>query len=61
MIVRWPGKRFAVILLTNRNGPEVYTIALKIAKLFIPDADSVRASQVVVGPDSGAHPLPRMT
>jgi CubicO group peptidase (beta-lactamase class C family) len=61
VIVRWPRKRFAVILLTNRNGPEVYTIALKIAKLFIPDADSVRASQVVVGPDSGAHPLPRTT
>jgi len=59
VIVRFPSHRFTVIVLTNRNDPEPYTTALAIAKLFIPDADAKRASQVVVGPDSGARPLPR--
>lgn len=59
VIVRWPHKHFTVILLTNRNDPEPYTTALALAKLFMPDADAVHASQVVVGPDSGARPLPK--
>jgi CubicO group peptidase (beta-lactamase class C family) len=59
VMVRWPRRHFTVVLLTNRNGPEPYTLALGIAKLFFADADSVRASQVVVGPDCGARLLPR--
>ena len=58
VIVRYPKSHFSVIVLTNRNDPAPYTVALAIAKLFIPDADAKRASQVVVGPDSGARPLP---
>jgi CubicO group peptidase (beta-lactamase class C family) len=57
VIVRYPSRHFTVIILTNRNDPEPYTTALAIAKLFIPDADGTRASQVVVGPDSGARPI----
>lgn len=59
VIVRWPRRRFTVVVLTNRNDPEPYTLALAIAHLFFPDADAVRASQVVVGPDSAARPLPK--
>ena len=58
VIIRYPRHHFTVIVLTNRNDPEPYSLALAIAKLFIPDADATRASQVVVGPDSGARPLP---
>jgi CubicO group peptidase (beta-lactamase class C family) len=58
VIVRYPNRHFTVIILTNRNDPEPYTTASAIAKLFIPDADETRASQVVVGPDSGARPMP---
>jgi CubicO group peptidase (beta-lactamase class C family) len=57
VIVRYPSRHFTVIILTNRNDPEPYTTALAIAKLFIPNADQTRASQVVVGPDSGARPM----
>ena len=57
VIVRWPQQHFTVIVLTNRDDAEPYSLALKIAKLYLPDADRVRATQVVVGPDSGAHPL----
>ena len=58
VIVRYPSRHFTVIILTNRNEPEPYTTALAIAKLFIPNADETRASQVVVGPDSGVRPMP---
>jgi CubicO group peptidase (beta-lactamase class C family) len=51
-IVRWPKRHFTVIVLSNRNAPEAYSLALAIAKLFFADADVPRASQVVVGPDS---------
>jgi hypothetical protein len=57
--VRGPARHLTVILLSNRDEGDPYTLALAIAKLFLPDADRVRAAQVVVGPDSGAHPLPR--
>jgi CubicO group peptidase (beta-lactamase class C family) len=57
VIVRYPRRHFTVIILTNRNEPEPYTTALAIAKLFFPDADATRASQIVVGPDSGARPM----
>jgi CubicO group peptidase (beta-lactamase class C family) len=58
VIVRFPQHRFTVIILTNRNDPEPYTTALAVAKLFVPEADAKRAEQVVVGPDSGARPIP---
>ena len=59
VIVRFPAHHFTVIILTNRNDPEPYGAALAIAKLYFADADAVRATQVVVGPDSGAHRLPQ--
>jgi CubicO group peptidase (beta-lactamase class C family) len=58
VIVRYPQRGFTVVILTNRNAPEPYATALAIAKLYFADADRIRASQVAVGPDSGAHPLP---
>ncbi|MBS0579480.1 MAG: beta-lactamase family protein [Proteobacteria bacterium] len=58
VIVRWPGRHFSVVVLTNRNDPEPYTLALAIAQAYLPDIDVTRATQVVVGPDSGARPLP---
>jgi CubicO group peptidase (beta-lactamase class C family) len=59
VILRFPKRRFTIVILTNRNEPEPYTTALAVAKLFIPEADAARASQVVVGPDSGARPMPQ--
>jgi CubicO group peptidase (beta-lactamase class C family) len=59
VIVRWPARHFTVIVLTNRNDPEPYTLALAIAKACLPDVDATRATQVVVGPDSGARPIPQ--
>jgi len=59
VIVRWPQQRFSVVVLSNRDDAEPYELALKIAKLYLPDADRVRATQVVVGPDSAAHPMPK--
>ena len=59
VIVRWPQQHLTVIILSNRNDPEPYTLALALAGLVYPEAARVRASQVVVGPDSGARPLPR--
>jgi CubicO group peptidase (beta-lactamase class C family) len=58
VIVRWPGRHFTVVILTNRNDPEPYTLALAIAQAYLPDIDVTRATQVVVGPDSGARPMP---
>ncbi len=37
VIVRWPQKRFTVIVLTNRNDPEPYRLARKIAALYLPE------------------------
>ncbi len=59
VIVRWPQRHFTVIVLTNRNDPEPYTLALAIAQACLPDVDLTRAGQVVVGPDSGARPIPK--
>jgi len=33
-IVRWPGQKLTVIVLSNRNDPEPYPLALEIARLF---------------------------
>lgn len=36
VIVRWPKRHFTVVVLTNRNDPEPYRLALKIADLYLP-------------------------
>src|SRR5688572_18466105 len=38
VIVRYPGRKLTVIVLTNRNDPEPYPTALLIAQLFLPSA-----------------------
>ena len=58
VIVRWPARHFTVILLTNRDAPEPYALALAIAKLYLPEADAQRASGAPTGPDPNARPLP---
>ena len=40
VIVRWPQRRLTVVLLSNRNEPEPYRIALEIGALFMQDATS---------------------
>lgn len=35
VIVRWPQRRFTVIVLTNRDGPEPYALARRIAARFL--------------------------
>jgi CubicO group peptidase (beta-lactamase class C family) len=35
VIVRWPGRRLTVVILTNRADPEPYETALRIAALFL--------------------------
>ncbi len=37
VIVRWPGKRTTVVLLSNRNDPAPYQTALAIGRLFLAD------------------------
>jgi CubicO group peptidase (beta-lactamase class C family) len=34
VIVRWPQRRFSVVILSNRDGPEPYRTALEIARVF---------------------------
>jgi CubicO group peptidase (beta-lactamase class C family) len=58
VIVRYPRRHFTVIVLTNRDAPEPYPLALAIAKLYIPDADAGRAAGGAEGPDFRARPLP---
>jgi CubicO group peptidase (beta-lactamase class C family) len=58
VIVRYPRRHFTVIVLTNRDAPEPYALALAIAKLYLPDADAQRASGSAEGPDPLARPLP---
>lgn len=38
VIVRWPQRHFTVIVLSNRNDPEPYRLALKIADLYLADS-----------------------
>jgi CubicO group peptidase (beta-lactamase class C family) len=58
VIVRYPAHRFSVVVLTNRDGPQVYSTALQIARIFLPAADGSRARAGALGPDSRARPLP---
>lgn len=59
VIIRYPKRRLTVIVLSNRNDPETYPVALAIAKLYFPEADKVRAATSVTGPDSAARPMPK--
>jgi CubicO group peptidase (beta-lactamase class C family) len=59
VIVRWPRRHFTVIVLTNRDAPEPYVLALAIARLYLPDAEVPRASGSAAGPDPGKRPLPQ--
>lgn len=36
VIVRYPQRRLTVVLLSNRNDPEPYRLALRIAQLYLP-------------------------
>jgi len=56
VIVRFPQHRLSVVVLTNRDDPEPYYLALAIAKIYLPSADAVRAAHAATGPDSDAHP-----
>jgi CubicO group peptidase (beta-lactamase class C family) len=58
VIVRWPSHHFSVIVLTNRDEPEPYPLALAIAKLYRPDAEAGHATGSAAGPDPLARPLP---
>jgi CubicO group peptidase (beta-lactamase class C family) len=56
VIVRYPTHHLSVVVLTNRDEPEPYFLALAIAKVYLPGADSVHAARAATGPDAGAHP-----
>lgn len=58
VIIRYPRRHFTVIVLTNRDAPEPYALALAIAKLYVPEADSGSAAGSATGPDPRARPLP---
>lgn len=38
VIVRWPQRHLTVVVLSNRNAPEPYRLALKIADLYLPNS-----------------------
>ena len=62
VVVRFPGARAGVFVLTNRNAPAPYRMALAIARLFIPeahDAANEAAASHEAGPDPNARPLPK--
>lgn len=59
VIVRWPRRHFTVIVLTNRDAPEPYGLALAIASLYLPEAAAVRAAPGAAGPSAEARPLPQ--
>ncbi len=59
VMIRYPRRHFTVIVLTNRDAPEPYALALAIAKLYLPDADAQRAAGGAAGPDAHARPLPQ--
>jgi CubicO group peptidase (beta-lactamase class C family) len=56
VIVRFPAHQLSVVVLTNRDEPEPYFLALAIAKVYLPTADAVHAARAATGPDSDAHP-----
>jgi CubicO group peptidase (beta-lactamase class C family) len=58
VIVRYQRRHFTVIVLTNRDAPEPYDLALAIAQLYFPDANPERAAHSATGPDPRARLLP---
>jgi CubicO group peptidase (beta-lactamase class C family) len=58
VIVRYPQRHFTVIVLTNRDNPETYPLALAIADVYMPGANNVHAVRSLAGLDSGARRLP---
>lgn len=38
VIIRWPQRHLTVVVLTNRNDPEPYRLAMKIAAVYLPAA-----------------------
>ena len=38
VIIRWPQRHLTVVVLTNRNDPEPYRLAMQIAQLYLPDS-----------------------
>jgi CubicO group peptidase (beta-lactamase class C family) len=58
VILRYPRQRVSVVVLTNRDAPDVYDTALAIAELYLPGAAAVRARAAAAGPDSGAWLMP---
>jgi CubicO group peptidase (beta-lactamase class C family) len=56
VIVRYPKQRLTVVVLTNRDEPDPYFLALAIAKIYLPTADAVHAARAATGPDPDAHP-----
>jgi hypothetical protein len=36
VIIRWPRRHLTVVVLTNRNDPEPYRLAMRIADLYLP-------------------------
>ena len=58
VIVRYPRHHFTVIVLTNRDEPEPYPLALAIARLYLPDAEAGHATSSAAGPNPLARPLP---
>lgn len=52
VLVRWPKQRYTVVLLTNRDEPEPYALALEIAAAFGLES-GVRAGGAAEGPPSG--------
>lgn len=59
VIVRFPRRHFTVIVLTNRDEPEPYRLALSIARLYFPDAAAQHAAGSASGPDPNARLIPR--
>ncbi len=59
VIIRYPRRHFSVVVLSNRDAPEPYALALAIAKLYLPDADAQRAAGGAAGPDPLTRPLPQ--
>jgi hypothetical protein len=54
--LQFTAAHFTVVVLTNRDAPEPYGLAL--AKIYLPDADAQRAAGTATGPDPLARPLP---
>jgi CubicO group peptidase (beta-lactamase class C family) len=42
VIIRWPRRHLTVVVLTNRNDPEPYRLAMRIAALYLPGSPAGR-------------------